>query len=354
MAIALRTGLPSRTEMLRAVQRRDTSYEGVFVLGVRTTGVFCRPGCPARVPNPENIEFFPAPRDALLSGFRPCRRCRPLEPRDVAPDWLRSLLREVDQDPTRRWRQRDLVERGLSPERVRRWFQKHHDMTFQGYLRARRLGMALGSISTGTSVSAAALEHGWDSLSGFNEAFRNLFGAPPTAADPASAVVVTRIHTPVGPMLLGATAQRLAMLEFVDRRMLETQLSRLRKRLDCVMIPGTNAVIEQAEQELAEYFAGRRRQFTVPLELAGTDFQVEVWQRLLEIPWGTTVSYGELARRMGRPGSMRAVARANGDNRIAIMIPCHRVIGADGTLTGYGGGLWRKQKLLELEGAILL
>src|SRR4030095_15682495 len=121
----------------------------------------------------------------------------------------------------------------------------------------------------------------------------------------------------------------------------------LRRRIGAVFAPGTNAVIEQATKEIAEYLAGTRRRFDVPLSTPGTDFQRAVWKRLKEIPYGATMSYAAVARELGRPTGVRAVARANGENRIAVMVPCHRVVGSNGDLTGYGGGLWRKKRLLE-------
>lgn len=222
-------------------------------------------------------------------------------------------------------------------------------MTFHAYSRARRLGEAVGSIRQGAGVSRTAYAQGYESLSGFQEAFRKLLGAPPTAVSPERVVRVTRILTPLGPMLVGGTDDALCLLEFVDRRMLESQLSRMQRRLECALLPGSNPVTAELERELKAYFDGRLSSFAVPLSAPGTEFQRNVWDALLEIPFGTTVSYGEIARRIGRPSAVRAVARANGANRIAILIPCHRVIGSDGTLTGYGGGLWRKKRLLELE-----
>ncbi len=336
--------------MLQALLARDAAFEGIFFTGVVTTGIFCRPTCPARTPRPENVEFFPRAKDALAAGFRPCRRCRPLLPAGAPPEWLDDLLREVESDPDRRWSDRDLRALGLGPERVRRWFRRHHGMTFHDYARARRLGRALNAIRGGAAVSRTAYDHGYESLSGFNAAFKNVLGAAPTAAKDAAVVTVDRLLTPLGPMVAGATEEGLCLLEFADRRMLETQLRRLTSRLSpCVFATGRVEWLDRIEDELNAYFAGRLRSFTTPLLLLGTPFQESVWRALLQIPWGETRSYGELAARIGRPSAVRAVARANGDNRLAIVVPCHRVIGADGKLTGYGGGLWRKQRLLEIE-----
>ena len=341
--------LPNRQSMVKAFLSRDAAYQGVFFTGVKSTGVFCRIGCPARTPRLSQLEFFPTTRDALFAGFRPCKRCRPIEPPGSPPEWLRKLLAAVESDPLSRWTDADIRALQLHPDRVRRWFQKTHGMTFHAYARARRLGLALDRIRKGKSVLHAALDTGYDSVSGFNEAFRNALGANPKAVRRSTVVHVARIMTPLGPMVSCATDTALCLLEFADRRMLPTQLKRLQKLLNCMFLPSTNPVIEAVTKELEEYFEGRRQEFTVPLNTEGTPFQETVWKRLAHIPYGQTMSYRDVAQAIGAPKSVRAVASANGDNRICIIIPCHRVIGSDGNLTGYGGGLWRKKRLLELE-----
>jgi AraC family transcriptional regulator of adaptative response/methylated-DNA-[protein]-cysteine methyltransferase len=341
--------LPSRRELLRAFNNRDQSYEGVFVTAVRTTGIFCRPTCPARRPKAENIDFFATSRDALAAGYRPCKRCVPLTPMGQAPTWLAPLLDAVDREPSRRWRDGDLRRLGLSPSRIARWFKSNHGMTFHAYSRLRRLGGALRHIQGGTQVTIAAGDVGYESLSAFNEAFLKFAGEPPTRASGRTVVHVTRVESPVGQLVLGVTNTELVLLEFVDRRMLPTQIARVAKALKCVFAPGETALLRRVRTQLDEYFSGRRQAFDLPIGMTGTPFQVSVWNALLEIPSGATRSYKEVAQAIGRPEAVRAVARANGDNRMAIVIPCHRVIGADGKLVGYGGGLWRKQRLLDLE-----
>lgn len=342
--------LPPRDEMLRAFERRDSSYEGVFVTAVKTTGIFCRPTCTARKPNADNVEFFATARDALFAGYRPCLRCSPLEAAGAAPEWLRPLLDAVAAEPERRWRDSDVAAMGVSPERVRRWFKTHHEMTFQAYGRARRLGTALRRIGDGEPVTDTAFDQGWESLSAFTDSFRKVFGAPPVSASRSLTPLVTRrILTPLGPMVACATAEALCLLEFAERRMLEAQLRRVRRALDAVPTPGTNAVLERTAAELEAYFAGSLRDFTVPTAQPGSEWQRRVWARLKEIPFGRTTTYGTIARDLGLPNHSRAVASAVGDNALGIIVPCHRVVGADGALTGYGGGLWRKRRLLDHE-----
>jgi AraC family transcriptional regulator of adaptative response/methylated-DNA-[protein]-cysteine methyltransferase len=156
------------------------------------------------------------------------------------------------------------------------------------------------------------------------------------------------MESPVGPLVAGATDHGICLLEFSDRRMLETQLDGIRRRLGPIL-PGTHPLIEQLRTELAQYFVGRLTDFTVPLVYPGTPFQLKVWNTLRAIPDGETISYEKLAWAVGTPGGQRAVGHANGQNRIAIVIPCHRVVNKSGKLGGYGGGLWRKQLLLDLE-----
>jgi AraC family transcriptional regulator of adaptative response/methylated-DNA-[protein]-cysteine methyltransferase len=336
-------------EMERAFYGQDASYDGVFVTGVRTTGIFCRPSCPARKPLRQNVEFLASVKDALFAGYRPCQRCRPLEADGQPPEWVVRLLAAVDAEPERRLRAPDLRALGVSPERARRYFLRTFGMTFDAYGRARRLGRGLKRLREGEDLASAARDAGYDSESGFREAFGKHFGRPPGQARDSECATAAWLRTPLGPMIAAATRQGVCLLEFTDRRMLETQLEILARRLRLPLVPGDTEALGQLKAELAEYFAGRRRVFEVPLQVKGSPFQERVWQELVEIPYGETRSYEEIARRVGSPGAVRAVGQANGMNRIAIVLPCHRVVNKSGKLGGYGGGLWRKQRLLALE-----
>lgn len=347
-----RLTLPGENEMYRALVEKDSTYEGIFFAAIRTTGIFCRPSCRARKPKRENVEFFATARAALQHGYRPCKVCRPMQPADAPPAWLADLLKEVQGRQGYRWRDADLRERDLDPSRVRRWFKRHHGMTFHAYLRSLRINRAFGTIRQGDKVIEAAYQQGYESLSGFAESFRKNTGFNPSESTRRRLIAITRLSTPLGPMLAGATEDGICLLEFCDRRMLETQLQRLGQYLDAEMLPGKHPHFETLEKQLQEYFTGQRHTFDLPLVLPGTAFQRQAWSVLQTIPYGQTRSYAEQAAAIGRPRAVRAVARANGDNRLAILVPCHRVVGSDGRLTGYGGGLWRKRFLLELEGGI--
>ncbi len=185
----------------------------------------------------------------------------------------------------------------------------------------------------------------------FPDAFATAFGDPPPAGGTreAPSATVTWIETPVGPMVAAATDQGVCLLEYTDPRRLEPQIAGLRRRVAPHVVIGDHPHLAALRDQLAGYFAGTLKQFSVPLVAPGTPFEERVWQALLEIPYGQTRSYIEIARDIGSPEGQRAVGRANGLNRIAIVIPCHRVVNHGGGLGGYGGGLWRKERLLDLE-----
>lgn len=334
--------------MYRAIAEKDASFTGVFFVAVKTTGVFCRPGCPARCPKSENVEFYASTKEALFAGFRPCKRCKPLESPDATPDWVLKAMALIENSEGEKIREYDLEQAGVSSERLRRWFKQNHNMTFQAYQRGLRLGKAMQAIKEGTTVLESGLFNGWESSSGFRDAFQRAFGTSPTSHE-GPVFSIQRIESPLGTLVAVGDHDSLYLLEFADRRMLATQMRVLKKRYGCSLLPGNSPVLQATKTQLKEYFEGARRRFELPIDLRGTEFQVRVWNRLNEIPFGRTLSYGDMARDLGCPDAQRAVGKANGDNRIAIVVPCHRVIKSDGTLCGYGGGLWRKKRLLELE-----
>lgn len=336
-------------EKYSAIGKKDSFYEGVFITAVKTTGIFCRPSCTARKPKAENVEFFDTPQLALQNGYRPCKICRPMEMLAETPAYIHDVIDELQRRPYRRIKDIDLRQRGIEPSKIRRWFKKHHSMTFHTYQRMLRINYAYKCIKDGETITGTAFDSGFDSLSGFNDSYRSIFGNSSMAAKDTRVVNIARFTTPIGPMFACAGDTGVCLLEFTDRRMLETEFNDIRKRLNCVILPGQNDCLEQVQKEIAEYFSGKRQRFTVPLQTPGTLFQQSVWKILMDIPYGETRSYKQQAVALGNTNAVRAVASANGHNRIAIIIPCHRVIGSDGSLTGYGGGLHRKKWLLEFE-----
>ena len=343
----------SNQEMYQASIDKNSDFEGVFWMAVKTTGIFCRPTCTARKPKFENVEFFDNTKDPILKGYRPCKICKPLENPDETPEGIKTLLKELTDNPGIKFKDYDLVKRGLEPATVRRWFLKHHGITFHAFQRMFKINSAFKKLQEGENIVDVALDNGYESLSGFNESFKNIFGLSPNNAKHEKIIDLKRIETPLGTMIACANDKGICMLEFSDRKALPTELKEISKYFDANIIQGNNPLFDQLEKELKEYFDGSRQVFEISLSPVGTDFQKKVWEILRTIPYGSTRSYQDQANILGNPKAVRAVANANGLNKISILIPCHRVIGSDGKLTGYGGGIWRKQKLLELEKAIL-
>lgn len=345
--------LPPVPVMYRALVNRDTTFEGIFWVGVRTTGIFCRPTCPAKKPKAENVEYFATPQEALYSGFRPCSRCHPLDKEKPAPELVQRLCEAVEQSPARKITTEELRSMGVDPSTARRQFQRYYGMTFHAYHRARRMGIALREIRGGESVIGAQIDNGFDSASGFLDAFKQVFGAPPSKAEKVDCLYASWIDTPLGALLALANEEGLHLLEFVDRRGLEREISDIRKHTGHSIVPGSNVHLDKIAKEVKDYFNGTSLIFTVPVVTFGSPFEKTVWELLQGIPPGATWSYAEMARKLGNPNATRAVGRANGRNRLGIIIPCHRVIRADGALCGYGGGIWRKKWLLEHERKVI-
>lgn len=340
--------LPDDATLYAALLARDARFDGHAYVGVVTTGIFCRLTCPARKPLPQNCTFHATVGACLNAGFRPCKRCHPMQAEAVADPVIGTLLAALDAQPDRRWSEQDVMAAGFDPSTARRSFQRQFGMTFLELARQRRLRDGFRSLANGGKVIAAQHEAGFDSPSAFRAAFARLTGSPPADLARGGLLAASWIATPLGDMIAVACRHRLHLLEFVDRKALPAALRRLRE-LSGGMGIGRTSVTEQAAAELESFFAGRSAMFATPLHLEGSAFRRAVWEALRSIPPGTTRSYADIARQIGLPGATRAVAQANGANQIALMVPCHRVIGADGSLTGYGGGLWRKQQLLEIE-----
>jgi len=332
---------------------RDASFEGVFITAVKTTGIFCRPVCTARKPKPENVIFYDTAHEAILNGFRPCQVCKPLAQASETPGFIQQLISELSADPYLRIKDADLRNRGIAPSQLRRWFKRNHNMSFHVYQRMLRINSAFQKIATGEPVTATAFDSGYNSLSGFNDGYRSIVGSAPTQSKGKAVIHITRFPTPLGPMFACATTSGVCLLEFTNRKMLETEFRDLCERLNAVILPGANNHLVQVETEIKEYFDGKRTLFTVALHTPGTEFQRAVWKALREIPFGGVTSYKQQAIQMDKIKSIRAIASANGCNRISIIIPCHRVVGENGKLTGYGGGLPRKKWLLDFEKEVL-
>lgn len=335
----------------QALLERAEAFTGVFYVGVKTTGVFCLSVCRARKPKRANVEFYSDFKSALDAGFRPCKICRPTENACSAPAFIEQALRLVRENPKERTSDTELRRHNISPERVRRWFLQQHGMTFQAFQRMQRVNIAIQELKAGRTTTDVAFDNGYESLSGFGYTCKKLTGAAPSQYQ--QVIIIHRFTTPLGPMFVCATEKGVCLLEFVDRRMLEKEFSDLQRLLKAKMIAGQNEHTRQAEKEIGEYFAGLRQIFDLPLDTPGSAFQHNVWDTLKTVPFGETTHYQAIAEKSDATPAVRAVASANGANRVAIVIPCHRIIGKDSSMTGYGGGLARKAWLIEHEAKIL-
>lgn len=333
-----------------ALLKKDPEYEGVFFVGVKTTGVFCRPTCPARKPKFENCEFFTNAEQALIASYRPCKRCNPLSHPGEASEIIKILVDAVEAHPEKRWRDKDVEELSIDAVTARRHFNKRFGMTFTQYARAKRMGIAFKQIRQGGSIIDSQLDTGYESGSGFRDAFSKIMGAAPTKFDQHHKILkASWLDTKLGAMVAISDDDGLYLLEFVERRGLEREIERLRVKTKAAIIPGTTDAIELIKLELESYFNGTLREFSTPIHLLGTTFQKLVWEELMRIPYGETRSYAKQSEAIGKSSAYRAVANANGTNQLAIVIPCHRIINSNGDLGGYGGGIERKQWLINHE-----
>lgn len=339
----------TQQEYYQALIDKNPSYEGIFYVGVKTTSIFCRPTCSARKPKFEHCEFFKDAQQALLASFRPCKRCKPLSHPNQVSDLVQKLVDAIEENPEKRWMDRDFKAISVDASTARRQFKKRFGMTFVAYARARRMGIAMKQIRSGEPIIEAQLTTGYESSSGFRDAFSRIMGTAPTLSADSYILKASWLDTKLGPMLAIADDNALYLLEFVDRRGLEREIERLRLKTKSVIIPGRSFPIDFIEKELMLYFEGQLTEFKTPLCLLGSSFQKSVWAALQEIPLGETRSYFDIAKQIGNPLGFRAVANANGANQLAIIIPCHRVINTNGELGGYGGGIARKKWLLDHE-----
>jgi len=330
------------------IAAKDTRFADQFFVGVLSTDIFCRPGCPARIPKFENCTFFKTAQQALKAGFRACKRCHPASPLGEAPQLVKHLITLVEDNPDQKFSEQALKEIGIDPSTARRQFQKRFGMSFTAYARARRLALAAKTLNKGDSVINAQIDAGYESASGFRAAFSKSFGTAPKGATLAP-LLIDWLPTSMGRMIAVADETHLYMLEFTERKNMQKQFEKLRKVQKRAVLPVRTPIHDQIQKELTAYFKGELSDFKTPLATTGTEFQNRTWTQLQNIPHGQTRSYADLAKMVGDVKAVRAVAGANSKNGLAIIIPCHRVIASDGGLGGYAGGVSRKQQLLDLE-----
>lgn len=340
--------------MRAAIQRRDPSFDGVFYYGVITTGVFCMPSCSARPARPENLRFYFATQDAMAAGLRPCKKCQPLLALDRR-DALINLARYIEANPAERLTLTDLAQRAdMSPSTFRRLFKTTFGVSPKAYQDAVRLRTFKTALHTGEGVAGAIFDAGFGSTSRvYGMAARNI-GMTPSAYRAGAAGESIRYAcraTELGSLMMAATPRGVCFAQFGDRD--AELLAQLRREFPNADIQPSSA---QDSPELDDWIDALNRHLRdraprpdLPLDLRGTAFQIRIWRYLVGIDEGDVISYGELARGIDEPKAVRAAATACGANRIAILIPCHRVLRGNGDLGGYRWGLDRKRALIDVE-----
>jgi len=342
-------------EMWEAVKGCDAAYDGKFFYGVKTTGIYCRPSCASKTPKRENVTYFRTAKDAEAAGSRPCKRCRPdlLGAYDPAADLAAKAKDLIDRSCTDRAELgRELKDMGVSRKHLTEVFKKEYDITPSEYLLQARIATARSMLQDGVSVLDTSVAVGYASPSAFYEHFRRITGMTPARYRQIFSRDISRavLETPIGGLRIIAGPDAILCVEQESRE--RTDACAYADRIPEDGIVQSNAsgeLLAACEAELKEYFSGKRRSFDLPVAPEGTDFQKMVWGALEMIPYGETRTYGELAAMAGNAKASRAVGMANHCNPVLILVPCHRVIGSDGSLTGYAAGLEAKRYLLDLE-----
>ena len=337
-----------------AVAARDASADGRFFYAVRTTGVYCRPSCAARPARPENVEFHDTAADAQRAGFRPCKRCRP----DEAPlaeqqaariAALCRFIEQAEQEPTLD----ELAQRaGFSAWHPPRLFKRVPGPTPKPNAAAPRAQRVRRGLDEAESVTEAIYDAGYNSNGRFYEESNQVLGMTPTAWRRGGSDMQIRFaigQCSLGAILVAHSGRGVCAILIGDDP--QALVQDLQDRFAQAQLIGGDAEFEQLVAQVVGFVEAPQLGLDLPLDVRGTAFQQRVWQALREIPAGRTASYGEIAKRIGAPGSVRAVAQACGANALAVAIPCHRVVRNDGALSGYRWGVERKRALLEREAA---
>jgi AraC family transcriptional regulator of adaptative response/methylated-DNA-[protein]-cysteine methyltransferase len=341
-------------ERWQAVLARDARHDGAFIFAVRSTGIYCRPSCPARRPRRAQVRFFNAPDDAERAGFRACRRCHPRSAaNDPRPAWVARICRLIEQhldDAESPTLDRLSAAAGVGPHHLQRTFKRLVGLSPREWAEARRLERLKAQLKDGRAVTDAGFEAGYGSMGRLYERASGPLGMPPGAYRRGAEGVSLRYTTtdsPLGRLLVAATDRGVAAVYLGDadgpleKALHEEYPAAQRIRDDTGLTPTIKAILSHLE--------GRLPRLDLPVDVKATAFQWAVWQALRAIPLGETRSYGDVAKALGRPTGARAVARACATNPISIVIPCHRVVGSDGRVSGYRWGVERKRALLARE-----
>jgi len=342
-----------RSRKWRSVLARDATADGKFVYAVRTTGIYCRPSCPSRRPRPESVEFYSAPAAAERAGFRPCKRCTPHQP-DRQRAAMLAACRYIDAHCDERLTLKTLGRRvGSSPFHLQRLFKRIVGVSPREYQEARRIARFKNNVANGGAITHAMLDSGFGSTSRLYEKSAQQLGMTPARYRSKGAgleMAFTTFGSPLGAVLVAATERGICSVSLGKNA---AQLEgALRAEFSAATLIRDDKRLLRYARCIARYLAGSNPGLDLPLDIRATAFQRKVWKLLCAIPYGTTRSYSDIARRAGKPRAVRAVARAIATNPVALLIPCHRAIRKSGELAGYRWGVARKAALLAREKAL--
>lgn len=342
-----REDLPTDSEKWRAALTRDRNSDGTFVFAVRSTGIYCKPSCPARRPGREQVTFFSGPDEAERSGFRPCKRCRP---RDISTqaEFIDRLCKHIEANLEGKITLSTLsAYSGITPFHLQRTFKRIVGISPRQYVEARRLAKMKRSLRNGETVTRAMYNAGFSSRSRLYEKVPSRFGVSPSTLRRGGAglrIEYTIVDCPLGRLLIGATERGICAVCMGDSdagvkaALAEDYPAAELRRNDDNMLRWVT--------DFMKYFSGQHSDLNLPVDVQGTAFQWRVWKEIQSIPYGNTTTYSKIAGSLGAPRAARAVARACAMNLVSLVIPCHRVVGEDGGLHGYRWGKKRKQALL--------
>jgi AraC family transcriptional regulator, regulatory protein of adaptative response / methylated-DNA-[protein]-cysteine methyltransferase len=344
--------LPLEERYWQAVTERDSQFDGLFVTAVLTTGIYCRPSCPARHPKRHNVTFYADPADAERRGFRACKRCKPQEVRvDSQLVLVRQVCEILDESDVEQVTLEQLGDRlGVSPHHLQRTFKRIMGISPRQYGEARRVDRVKQNLRGGSDVTTALYEAGYGSSSRLYERAPDRLGMTPATYRRGGAgmtIGYTIVDSPLGRLLVGSTERGVCLVCLGDSD--EPLKARLASEYPHARVAPDQGTMTHAVEAILGYLEGREPRIDLPVDLQATAFQWQVWEALRQIPVGETRSYSEVARAIGKPKATRAVAQACANNPAALVIPCHRVVRSDGSEGGYRWGIERKQALLDQE-----